>query len=298
MRERIILRSLVLGVLLAGMTGAATATVRVVTSLPDLADITRKIGGEKVSVEYIVRGDQNPHFIEVKPSYMMKLRSADLFFTVGMELELWAPQLVDGSRNAALRVVDLSGPIQKLEVPARVDASQGDVHRFGNPHYWMDPRNMRAICGEIVDALAQVAPADEKYFRANAEGWLRTLDGKIAEWEGIMKPLAGAKVITYHKSWSYFARWLGVIVADQVEPKPGIAPTPSHTAELITAMRQQGIKVIIVEPCYDLSAPETLARATGATILRLPTSVGGVPQATDYLSMIDYNVKTLAAALR
>ncbi len=286
------------GVVLAVLAGTASGAVRVVTSLPDLADVVRQIGKEKVSVEYIVRGDQNPHFIEVKPSYMMKLRSADLFFTVGMELELWAPQLVDGSRNSALRVVDLSGPIQKLEVPARVDASQGDVHRFGNPHYWLDPRNMRAICGEIVDALSQVSPADQNYFRANAESWLQTLDGKIAEWERIMKPLAGRKVITYHKSWSYFARWLGLDVVDQVEPKPGIAPTPSHTADLISTIRQQGVRVIIVEPCFDLSAPETLARATGAAVLRLPTSVEGVPQATDYVSMIDYNVKTLSAALR
>lgn len=292
------MKPIVLGVVLAVLAATASGAVRVVTSLPDLADVARQIGKEKVSVDYIVRGDQNPHFIEVKPSYMMKLRSADLFFTVGMELELWASQLVDGSRNAALRVVDLSGPIQKLEVPARVDASQGDVHRFGNPHYWLDPRNMRIVCGEIVDALSQVSPADQNFFRTNAEGWLRTLDGKIAEWERIMKPLAGSKVITYHRSWSYFARWLGLDVVDQVEPKPGIAPTPSHTADLISNIRQQGVKVIIVEPCYDLSAPETLARATGAAILRLPTSVEGVPQATDYLSMIDYDVKTLAAALR
>ncbi len=292
------MKPVLLALLLTGMVGVAPATVRVVTSLPDLADLTRQIGGERVKVDYIVRGDQNPHFIEVKPSYMMKLRSADLFLTIGMELELWAPQLVDGSRNTSLHVVDLSRPIQKLEVPASVDASQGDVHRFGNPHYWLDPRNMRAICGEIVDALAEVAPADEKFFRANADAWLRTLDGKIAEWEGIMKPLAGRKVITFHQSWTYFARWLGLIVADQVEPKPGIPPSPSHIADLINTIRQEGIKVIIVEPFYDLSAPEKLAQSTGATVLRLSTSVGGVPQATDYLAMMEYDVKTLAGALR
>lgn len=292
------MKPIVLGVVLAVLAGTASGAVRVVTSLPDLADVTRQIGRDKVSVDYIVRGDQNPHFIEVKPSYMMKLRSADLFLTIGMELELWAPQLLDGSRNAALHVVDLSGPIQKLEVPARVDASQGDVHRFGNPHYWMDPRNMRVICREIVDALSQVSPADENFFRANAESWLRTLDGKIAEWEQIMKPLAGSKLITYHRSWSYFARWLGLDVVDQVEPKPGIPPSPSHTANLISTIRQQRIKAIVVEPCYDLSAPEALARATGAAVLRLPTSVGGVPQATDYLSLIEYDVRTLAGALR
>lgn len=292
------MKPIVCGMMLALLAGTVQATVHVVTSLPDLADLTRQIGGDRVTVDYIVRGDQNPHFIEVKPSYMMKLRSADLFLTIGMELELWAPQLVDGSRNTALRVVDLSRQIQKLEVPASVDASQGDVHRFGNPHYWLDPRNMRPVCGEIVDALAQVSPSDEKFFRANADAWLRTLDGKIAEWEGIMKPLAGSKLITFHKSWSYFARWLGLTVVDQVEPKPGIPPSPSHTADLITTIRTGGIKAIIVEPFYDISAPEKLARSTGASVLRLSTSVGGVPQATDYVAMMDYNVKTLAGALR
>jgi len=283
---------------LAGLVMTGSATIRVVTSLPDLADITQRIGGDRVKVDCIVRGDQNPHFIEVKPSYMMKLRSADIFLTIGMELELWAPQLVDGSRNAALRVVDLSRGVEKLEVPSRVDASEGDVHRFGNPHYWLDPRNMRVLCGEIVAALAEVAPADENAFRANADAWLRILDGKIAEWEQTMKPLAGMKVITFHKSWSYFARWLGLAIVDQVEPKPGIQPSPSHTAELIREIRQGGIKVIIVEPFYDLSAPEKLAESTGASVLRLATSVGGVPEATDYLTLMDYNVKMLHAALR
>jgi ABC-type Zn uptake system ZnuABC Zn-binding protein ZnuA len=229
---------------------------------------------------------------------MMKLRSADLFLTIGMELELWAPQLVDGSRNAALRVVDLSRAVEKLEIPTRVDASEGDVHRFGNPHYWLDPRNMRVVCGEIVKALADVSPGDEGYFRANAEAWLRSLDTKIAEWETIMKPLAGSKVVTFHKSWSYFARWLGLVIAEQVEPKPGIPPSPSHTASLISMIRQAGIKVIIVEPFYDTSAPEKLARSTGASVLRLATSVGGVPEATDYVALMDYNVKTLHGALR
>jgi len=292
------MRRILLGLVLVAIAATGSAAIRVVTSLPDLADIVQRIGGDRVKVDCIVRGDQNPHFIEVKPSYMMKLRSADLFLTIGLELELWAPQLVDGSRNAALRVVDLSRGIEKMEVPARVDASLGDVHPFGNPHYWLDPRNMRVVCGEIVDALAQVEPAEEKFFRGNAEAWLRTLDGKIAEWEQTMKPLAGRKVITFHKSWSYFARWLGLVIADQVEPKPGIAPSPSHTAELINKIRQGGIKVIIVEPFYDASAPAKLADATGASVLRLATSVGGVPEATDYVAMMDYNVKTLREALR
>jgi zinc/manganese transport system substrate-binding protein len=275
----------------------AEAAIKVVTSLPDLADFTKQIGGDKVSVDFIVRGDQNPHFVEVKPSYMMKLKSADLFLTIGMDLELWGPQLVDGSRNDRLEVVDLSRDIQKLEVPSHVDASLGDVHRYGNPHYWLDPRNVRILADEIVAALTSISPADAQTFRANADAYLKKLDANIATWEALMKPYAGSQIVTFHKSWSYFARWLGLTVADQVEPKPGIAPSPSHTAELIRLIRKAGIKVIVVEPFYDLSAPEQIARATGAKVLVLPTSCGGVDAVKDYISLMSYDVTALAQAL-
>jgi zinc/manganese transport system substrate-binding protein len=276
----------------------AHASVRVVTTLPELADFTRQIGGDRVKVDFIVRGDQNPHFVEVKPSYMMKLKSADLLLMIGMELEMWAPQLIDGSRNTTLTVVDLSKGVEKLEIPARVDASQGDVHPFGNPHYWLDPRNVRIMVGEIVVALARTSPGDEQFFRSNAEAYLKKLDGKIAEWEEVMKPFRGNKIITFHKSWSYFANWLGLTVAEQVEPKPGIAPSPSHTVELISLVRQGKIRAIVVEPFYDPSAAEQIAKSTDAKVLRLVTSVGGVDEATEYISMMGYNITTLAAAMR
>jgi len=288
----------ILLLILLAWSPAAFGVVRVVTTLPDLADFTRQVGGEKVSVDFIVRGDQNPHFVEVKPSYMMRLKSADLFLTIGMELEMWAPQIVDGSRNASLEVVDLSKTITKLEIPSRVDASQGDVHRFGNPHYWLDPRNVRPMIAEIVDALAKVSPADEPEFRANADAYLKKLDAKIAVWERTMTPYAGAKIVTFHKSWSYFAAWLGLDVAGEVEPKPGIVPSPSHSAEIIQLVRSAGIKAIIVEPFYDIAAPDQIARSTGAKVLRLATSTGGVDQATDYIALMDYNIATLAGALK
>jgi zinc/manganese transport system substrate-binding protein len=291
------MKSLFLSLLLLSLAAPGSGEVRVVTSLPDLADLVRQIGRERVSVEAIVRGDQNPHYIELKPSYMMKLRSAHIFFTIGMELELWAQQLVDGSRNDRLNVVDLSRGIVKLEIPTRVDASEGDVHRFGNPHYWLDPRNIRTVVQTMVTALSAASPADAEYFRGNAETYLRTLDGKIKEWEALARPFAGRQIVTFHRSWSYFTTWLGIGVADQVEPKPGVPPSPSHTAELIDLVRRAGITVIVVEPFYDAGAAEQIARSTGAQLLRLPTSVGGVPEATDYPALIDYNVRTLIRAL-
>jgi zinc/manganese transport system substrate-binding protein len=285
-------------ILLSAFILPASAAVKVVTSLPDFADFVQQIGGDKVKVDYIVKGNQNPHFVEVKPSYMMKLKSADIFFVVGMELELWAPQLVDGSRNPNLNVVDLSKGIQKMEVPADVNASMGDVHRFGNPHYWLDPRNVKVIVEEMVEALAKASPGDEAFFRANADAYLKKLDEKIAGWQAQMKPFAGSKIITFHKSWSYFANWLGLVVAAQVEPLPGIAPTPSHTTDLIQLCKQGNIKAIVVEPFYDMSAPEQIARSTSAKVLQLPTSAGGVDEAKDYISLIDYDISTLAATLK
>jgi ABC-type Zn uptake system ZnuABC Zn-binding protein ZnuA len=291
------MKSLITALLALSLAAPGSGEVKVVTTLPDLADLVRQIGKERVSVEAIVRGDQNPHYIELKPSYMMKLRSAQVFFTIGMELELWAQQLVDGSRNDRLNIVDLSGGITKLEIPTRVDASEGDVHRFGNPHYWLDPRNIRTVVQAMVSALSAASPADGEFFRANAETYLRTLDGKIKEWEDLMRPFAGRQIVTFHRSWSYFTGWLGIRVADQVEPKPGVPPSPSHTSELVDLVRRTGITVIVVEPFYDAGAAEQIARSTGAQLLRLPTSVGGVPEATDYVALIDYDVRTLLRAL-
>jgi ABC-type Zn uptake system ZnuABC Zn-binding protein ZnuA len=277
---------------------SAGAAIRVVTSLPDLAEFVQHVGGEKVTVDFIVRGNQNPHFIEVKPSYMMKLKSADLFFLVGMDLEIWAPQIIDGSRNSSLTVVDLSKKIQKLEVPGKVDASMGDVHRFGNPHYWLDPRNVRIMVHDIVSALSAVSPADAQLFHANAEAYLKRLDASVREWEQIMRPFTGAKIVTFHTSWSYFAQWLNLTVAGQVEPKPGIQPTPGHTSELLQLVRSSGIKAIVVEPFYDASAAEQIARSGGSKVIRLATSSGGVEEAKDYVGLMSYNVRTLAEALR
>jgi zinc/manganese transport system substrate-binding protein len=287
-----------IAVMMVACVMVSDAAVKIVTSLPDLADFARQVGGDRVTVDYIVRGDQNPHFVELKPSYMMKLKAADLFLTIGMELELWAPQLVDGSRNSSLVVVDLSSRITKLEIPAKVDAGEGDVHRFGNPHYWLDPRNIPPMLDEIVEALTKASPADDKLFRANAERYKEKLAGKIAEWEALMKPFAGRKIITFHRSWSYFASWLKLDVAGEVEPKPGIPPSPSHTLELIQRVRESGIKAIIVEPFYDLSAPEQIARAAGARVAVLPTSSGGGTDTRDYIGLIEYDVTTLAGLLK
>jgi ABC-type Zn uptake system ZnuABC Zn-binding protein ZnuA len=280
------------------ISSPVSGKIKVVTTITDIADFARQVGGDKVEVDHIVSGDQNPHFVDVKPSYMIKLKSADVFLMIGMELELWAQQVIDGSRNQRLDVVDLSRNISKLEIPDKIDASQGDVHRFGNPHYWLDPRNIRIIVGDIAAALTRASPVDEAVFQANARAYVAAIDSAIARWEDRMKPFAGSKVVTFHKSWPYLAQWIGIVVIDQVEPKPGIQPSPSHTAALIQRIREVGVKAILVEPFYDVSAPELIAEATNAKVVRLATSVGGVNGANDYISTMNYNLTTLTNALR
>lgn len=285
--------------LLIGATVSGEAKIKIVTSLSDLAEFTRAVGGEKVDVDFLVRGSQNPHYIEIKPSYMLKLKSASLFVTIGMQLEIWAPQIVDGSRNPNLIVVDCSKNVRKLEVPtAKVDASMGDVHPFGNPHYWLDPENVKPILQEILDNLVKVSPADEEYFKSNMNAYLKKLDTKMKEWTSLMKPLKGTKLVTYHTSFSYFAERFGLSVVGYVEPKPGVPPTPSHSTELIQLMRNSGVKIVGLEQYFEDSTPAQIAKAAGATLIRLSTSVGGIDGTDDYVQLIEHNIKAVVSAVK
>ncbi len=291
------LRNLCLSLLLL-VAFAPAATISVVTTTPDLADFARIVGGSAVDVTAIVRGPQNPHFIDVKPSYMMKLRSADVFLTVGMHLDLWTGQLVDGSRNTHLRVVDCSRDVTKLEVPSgKLDASQGDVHPLGNPHYWLDPINVRPILGVIVEALAGVSPGQEAVFRRNADAYLAQLEGRMVEWQRRLAPFSGRQVVTYHSSFSYLMKRFGLVVAGHVEPKPGIPPTPSHAAALVQMIREQHIRVIGVEQYFEEGVPRSIATSSGAKVVPLCTSVEGREGVANYMDLIEYNVAALQAAL-
>jgi len=275
----------------------ASAAIRVVASTTDLGSIAQMIGGDKVQVESIVSGKSDPHFVEVLPSYMVKIGRASLYLKVGMELDYWSSQLIDGSGNGKLVIVDCSEGIDRMEVPTtKIDASMGDVHAMGNPHYWLDPDNARVVAGNITNALKEVDPSNAAAYDAGLAAFDEKLRAKVQEWLAEAAPLKGMKIVTYHNSWPYLARFLGIEVADFVEPKPGIEPTPSHTADLIELIKANHIHVIGKEPYFSDRTPKAIAKATGAEVVDLPPSVGGEKKATDYFSLMDTIIATLNSA--
>ena len=270
--------------------------IKVVTTTTVIYDLVRNIGGDKVEVDYLSRGDQDIHFLEILPSYMIKLRNADIFFEIGLQLEMWAPQLIDGSRNSNLNVVYLSDGISPLEVPTKkVDASQGDVHPYGNPHYWLDPDNAKIMVNEIYDALTSQSSEDEPYFKKNLDNYLTELDKKIIEWNNKMSQLKQKEVIFFHSSWIYFANRFGLQIAGYVEPKPGIPPTPSHNADLIKIIQNKKIKLIVMDVFYSDNAPKQIASVTAVKVLKIPTQVFGLENIKSYIELIDNIVNQITS---
>ncbi len=265
--------------------------VKVVTTTTIIYDLVKQVGGDKVSVDFLCRGDQDPHFLEILPSYMLKIRKADIMFEIGLGLELWAPQLIDGSRNSNLILVDLSKEIVKKEVPTgKIDASQGDIHPHGNPHYWLDPDNAKVMVKQILESLSEQDPDNADYFKSNYKKFVKNFEEKIKQWEGKMSKVKGKPIVFFHASWVYFAEHFGVKIAGYVEPKPGISPTPSHNAEVIKLIKKNNIKFIVMENFYSDNAPNQISSATGVKVLKMPVAVFGIDGVNNYIEMMDYIV--------
>jgi len=276
----------------------ASKSIRILSSTTDLASIASFIGGDRVKTESIAKGKSNPHFVEVLPSYMIKAARADIYLKVGMGLDLWADYIIDGSRNNRIVIVDCSQDIIALEKPTtKVNASMGDVHPQGNPHYWLDPDNGIVIARKIEEALEGKDPDNASYYRRNLDAFIQRITLEKTRWKDKAEKLAGLEIVTYHNSWPYFCRAFGIKVAGYVEPKPGIEPTPSHTSELVQLMKSRNIKIIGKEPYYSDRTPKTIARLTGAKVVNLPPSVGGDKQAVDYFSLFDTLLDRLNKAL-
>jgi ABC-type Zn uptake system ZnuABC Zn-binding protein ZnuA len=279
--------------------------LNIVTSTTDLASLTQEVGGDRISVESIARGYQDPHFVEAKPSFLLKLRHADLLIAVGLELEIgWLPPLITQSGNpriqpSAAGYLDASQFAEILEIPrGQITRAMGDVHPQGNPHYWLDPDNGRRIAKGMAGKLAQLDPENASYFQQRFQDFDKRLTAAEQNWDAQMRPYTGRKVVTYHNSWPNFAKHFHLNVVGYVEPRPGIPPSPGHTLELIQAMRRDNVKIIMVEPYFDLKTPNSIARETGGKVLVMTPSVGGEKPVTDYFKLFDYDISLLVNALR
>jgi ABC-type Zn uptake system ZnuABC Zn-binding protein ZnuA len=290
---------------LAVAPARAASALRVVTTTTDLASLTQEVGGDRVNVESIARGYQDPHFVEAKPSFLLKLRKADLLIVVGLQLEIaWLPPLITQCGNPRVQVgapgyLDASQFAEILEIPTTtITRAMGDVHPFGNPHYWLDPENGRRIARGIQAKLAQMQPDDAAYFEQRFQAFSQRLTQAEKGWEGQTRPVRGRKVVTYHRSWPNFVKVFGLEVVGYIEPRPGIPPSPAHTFELIQMMKRENVKLILVEPYFDLKTPNAVARETGAQVAVLLPSVGGEKQVTDYFQLFDYDIGVLTRAFQ
>src|SRR5437867_2618129 len=271
MKIRNLVAALASVVLLASATARAQGKLNVVTTTEDLASIAREVGGDRMTVESIARGYQDPHFVEAKPSFILKLQKADLLVVVGRELEIgWLPPLIQQSRNAKIQVgaegyLDASLHARILDIPqGQVTRAMGDVHPLGNPHYWLDPENAKIIAKDVAEKLSQFRPGDRAGFEQRLADFSSRIDAAEKRWLAAMAPYKGTKVVTYHRSYSNFADRFGLDVIGYVEPRPGIPPTPQHTLDVINGMKRQNVKVVLVVAYVDLKTPTAIGRETGA----------------------------------
>ena len=284
----------------------AARKLRVVTTIPDLKSLAEAVGGDLVEVDSLTRGTQNFHEAEVRPSMMLKLRRADALIENGVELDAWADVAVTGANNAnivrgAPGRIEISRGIQLLEVPTtRVDRSMGDVHPLGNPHFSLDPGLAPIITQNIVDGLARLAPENRAEFEKNRQAFLQKLEGQMERWTKVMQPFRGGKVIVYHPDFIYFLTRFGLVQVATLEDRPGIPASPQHVVQIIRQMKAEQVKVILVEPWNDVKLAERVAGevGNGAKALVMATAVGAVKGADNYFAAIDYNITTLAEALK
>jgi len=298
--SRLILSAALIGVL----THSVQAKLDVVATTPDLGSIVREIGGDLVEIEILARPKEDAHFVSARPSFIVKLNKADVLVDGGAELEIgWLPALVDQARNRKIvpgapgRIVCSQG-VQMLEIPATLDRSRGDIHAAGNPHYMIDPLNAKIVAEHISATLCELVPQSCATFESNLKRFSNEIDVKRIEWQNLLKPYSGRRVVSYHNSWLYFSKRFGIRVDLFLEPKPGIPPSPSHLAEVVSQMRSDKITVIMVDPYINRRTAETAARFTGATLVDVAQFPGGVKGTEGgYIQLLDYLVNSLAKAL-
>lgn len=278
--------------------------IRVVTTLTDLADFARAVGGNLVDVHSLATGVEDTHGVPMKPSFVPVMNRADLLILVGFDCEhAFLPALLEASKNPRIQInkpgyVDCSKGIVPRDVPKSTDHSEGDVHPYGNPHYVLDPVLAKTAIANIYNALVAFAPEHKAEFMRNRDAYLAELNAKIAEWEKAVKPLKGTKFVSYHEHWPYFAARFGLNYFGTIEVKPGIDPSARYIQELATAMKAEHVSIVVREPQFPEKVPKRIAEQTGATMITLPIMPGGVPHTETYIKMMDYIIHTTVGAVQ
>lgn len=287
------------------LSAPASANVKVVTTTTDLGYVARTVGGNRVDVETICQGTQDPHFVQARPSYMVTLSRADLVIAVGLELEVgWLPALIQGARNPDINpghngYLEAASAIHPIDVPTGgVDRSRGDIHPFGNPHFWLDPLNMKLVARAVATRLAQLDPEGAATFNANAAAFSARIDRGMQRWNAAIAPFRGTKIASYHATFNYFFQRFGLSPIGYLEERPGIPPAPAHLMDLIRQMRTDHVRVVFHENYYDQATSNLVGSRSGAHVLVLPTSVGGVNGVSSYEQLIDHLVNQFVAAMR
>jgi len=297
----IMLRSSVLALLLFLLPGGrpASAKVRVVCSTNDLAYFVKAIGDEKVKVDHIAHPKKDIHFVDVRPSFMIKVAKADIVFRVGLDLDLWMDQIINGSRNSNVIVLDCSKEVQPLEVPKyKADARYGDIHQRGNPHYWLTPANVKPITDVILSGLSKVDPDNAEFYTQRRDSVLADINQGISALQPQLDSLKGVEIIYYHNSWPYFDKFTGLQKAGFIEPFPGVPPSPTQMKSISDLVRSKGIKVIGVEVYFDKRPAEKIATGSSAKVVTLYPSIGGRDKNETYLQWVTGNIETILGALR
>jgi zinc/manganese transport system substrate-binding protein len=288
----------------AALPPSAAAALYVVASLPDVADITRQIGGERVSVDTIASGGQDPHKVPVKPSFVVKLNRADALVVQGLGLEhTYLPALLEAARNpgilpGAAAYIDSSLYVRPLEVPTSQSRVQGELHPLGNPHFNLDPVQAKLMARAIAEGLERVDPGGAASYREGLARFQALLDRKLAEWEALAAPLRGVKAVSYHRDLIYFAHRFGIELVGEIETRPGVPATPGHLEELVLRMKREDARLVIREISYELPLARTVAERTGARVATISVLAGGLPGTSGYVDSIEANLRALLAAVR
>ncbi|HEY3601915.1 MAG TPA: metal ABC transporter substrate-binding protein [Chthoniobacterales bacterium] len=282
----------------------ACAKLNVVATLPDFGALAREVGGDNVDVTVLAKPTEDPHFVDARPSFVVKLRNADVLIDGGAELEMgWLPPLLQNARNPKLEIgqpgrVQASQGIRLMEVPAQLTRAAGDVHAMGNPHFMVDPIVAKAVAAHIASAFSTLDPTHASQYQTNEKEFENTINARLQEWGEKLLPYRGQSLVAYHDSWPYFAHRFGFNISLFLEPKPGIPPSPSHLAEVIAQMKAQKIKAILVEPYHNRKIAQKVAEATGAKVVDFCQFPGGLPNTPTYVKLIDALVNNLAVALK